>query len=172
MRSSRLAVLRTAVSAARADRLCADLTQPERLLWYYLRDRKLEGFKFHRQVPVGPFVADFLCEQRRLIVEVDGIQHAEYTKADALRTNWLAANGYQVVGSGIPRCLKKQEGCWGRYWRNCGTLTPALSQGRGRRSDLQPGPLPSERRIPRKTGGLPYPRGRRRGRPDAPPPCG
>src|SRR4051794_27236416 len=97
MRSSRLAGLRTFLSSTRADSLRADPTEPERLLWYYVRDRKLEGFKFRRQVPIGPYVADFLCEQRRLIVEVDGIQHSEREPADTNRSHWLARQGYHVV---------------------------------------------------------------------------
>jgi very-short-patch-repair endonuclease len=73
---------------------------------------------------LGSYVADFLCEKARLIVEVDGGQHAERIEADAARTQWLEAQSYAVI----------------RFWNNdvlenidrvLATLSPALSQGRG-----------------------------------------
>jgi very-short-patch-repair endonuclease len=72
------------------------LTPAERRLWYLLRSRRLAGFKFRRQVPVGPYIADFLCYDARLIVEADGGQHAD-SASDAARTSWLAANGFRVL---------------------------------------------------------------------------
>ena len=53
------------------------MTESERRLWYHLRDRRLHGFKFRRQEPIGRFVVDFLCVERRVIVELDGGQHNE-----------------------------------------------------------------------------------------------
>jgi very-short-patch-repair endonuclease len=58
----------------------------ERRLWAYLRGRRLEGHKFRRQVPIGPYIADFVCESAKLIVEADGGQHAEQVAADKKRT--------------------------------------------------------------------------------------
>jgi very-short-patch-repair endonuclease len=74
-------------------------TEAEHALWRCLRDRALAGSKFRRQVPLGPFIADFVCFERKLIVEVDGGQHADGTPArrDAARTAWLEAQGYRVV---------------------------------------------------------------------------
>jgi very-short-patch-repair endonuclease len=103
------------------------MTDAERKLWYYLRASRFQGWKFRRQVPLGRYVADFLCEEARLIVEVDGGQHAERIEHDSARTQWLEAQGYAVI----------------RYWNNdvltniegvLATLSPALSQGRGRKS--------------------------------------
>jgi very-short-patch-repair endonuclease len=72
-------------------------TQPatERLLWKHLRDRRLEDLKFRRQVPIGPFVVDFACLGRRLIVEADGPFHD--FEADAARDAWLATQGFRVL---------------------------------------------------------------------------
>jgi len=67
----------------------------ERLLWKLLRDRKLAGIKFRRQVPIGPYVADFLCFERRLIVEADGPHHDP--ERDAARDAWLKAQGFRVL---------------------------------------------------------------------------
>jgi very-short-patch-repair endonuclease len=78
-----------------ARRLREELTDAERRLWSSLRARGLAGAKFRRHVPVGPFVADFACVEARLIVEVDGGQHAAAT--DAARTRWLALHGWRVL---------------------------------------------------------------------------
>ncbi|MGO7205567.1 endonuclease domain-containing protein, partial [Rhizobium ruizarguesonis] len=61
-----------------------------------LRARRLNGYKFARQVPLGPFIVDFLCREQRLIVEVDGFQHAD-SVSDQRRTEWLNVNGYAVL---------------------------------------------------------------------------
>jgi len=67
----------------------------ERLLWGLLRSRRLQGVKFRRQVPVGPYVVDFLCLERRLVVEADGPLHDR--ERDSTRDAWLAAQGFQVL---------------------------------------------------------------------------
>jgi very-short-patch-repair endonuclease len=61
-----------------------------------LRDRRFSAYKFRRQVPLGPFIADFLCYDARLIVEADGGQHCENT-ADERRTAWLESQGFTVL---------------------------------------------------------------------------
>lgn len=72
------------------------MTDAERKLWLALRDRRLGGFKFRRQVPVGPWIVDFLCKEAQLVVEVDGGQHAGSPR-DRRRDAWLAGEGYRVV---------------------------------------------------------------------------
>ena len=74
-------------------------TEEERKLWARLRDRRLSGLKFRRQQPVGPYVADFLCDAAMLIVEVDGSQHdeADARRDDEQRTDMLNTLGYAVV---------------------------------------------------------------------------
>ena len=73
------------------------MTDAELKLWYHLRRRGLQGRRFRRQVPVGQYVVDFLCEEARLVVEVDGGQHAERTAEDAARSRWLSTKGYAVL---------------------------------------------------------------------------
>ena len=65
-------------------------------LWSELRDRRLDTTKFRRQAPIGPFVADFLCSEARLIVEIDGSQHAD-SKRDRARDAELQARGFRVL---------------------------------------------------------------------------
>jgi very-short-patch-repair endonuclease len=71
-------------------------TDAERKLWFALRDRRLGGFKFVRQEAIGPFIADFVCRERNLVVEVDGGQHAGSAR-DVRRDAYLAGEGYRVL---------------------------------------------------------------------------
>jgi very-short-patch-repair endonuclease len=77
------------------------MTDAERRLWFALKDRRFDTFKFRRQVPIGPYIADFVCFEARLGVEVDGGQHAESAR-DGERDVWLTRNAFRVV----------------RYWNN------------------------------------------------------
>ena len=72
-------------------------TDAEVRLWSRLRRNQLDGHHFRRQVPVGPHVADFACVAGRLVVEVDGGQHADQVDADAKRTAVLSKFGYRVI---------------------------------------------------------------------------
>ena len=69
----------------------------EKRLWKILRDRRLEGLKFRRQVVLGRYVADFVCFRHRLIVEADGPLHDERIDHDAARDAWLTAEGLVVL---------------------------------------------------------------------------
>jgi very-short-patch-repair endonuclease len=71
-------------------------TDVELRLWRLLRDRRLNGIKFRRQVPVGPYIVDFLCVAAKLIVEADGFQHAESLR-DNVRDAYLASQGWKVL---------------------------------------------------------------------------
>ena len=80
----------------RAKRLRRDLTLAERKLWTLLRSRQLNGAKFRRQQPIGPYIADFVCQRMRLIVEADGGQHCE-SIGDERRDAFLTSRGYRVL---------------------------------------------------------------------------
>jgi len=80
-----------------ARRLRRDQTHAERVMWFRLRDRRLAGWKFRRQVPIDRFVVDFFCVERKLIVEIDGGQHDHGRQRDADRTRNLEAMGYLVL---------------------------------------------------------------------------
>lgn len=69
----------------------------EKYLWYFLRARRLGGYKFRRQHLIYPFVVDFICLEKKLIVELDGGQHAEQLQYDKKRTAYLNMKGYQVL---------------------------------------------------------------------------
>jgi len=99
MESHHRAIPRRRLHYAKAMRHIA--TDAEKKLWRLLRSRQLEAHKFRRQVPIGNYIADFVCHERKLIVEVDGGQHAESAR-DVERDRWLAQAGYRVL----------------RYWNN------------------------------------------------------
>ncbi len=73
-----------------------NMTDAERRLWSVLRGRRFDDYKFRRQVTVGKYVADFMCYEQRLIVEVDGSQHDERAR-DKVRDAWLASQGFRVL---------------------------------------------------------------------------
>ena len=83
------------VARAHAMRHCP--TASEAALWRQLSGRRLDGIAFKRQVPIGPYIADFLAPRQRLIVEVDGAHHAQRVTADARRERWLGRWGYKVL---------------------------------------------------------------------------
>jgi len=74
-----------------------------------LRDRRLNGFKFVRQEAIGPFIADFVCREKSLIIEVDGGQHSESAK-DAERAAFLSVQGYRVIRFWNNDVLTNREG--------------------------------------------------------------
>jgi very-short-patch-repair endonuclease len=94
---------------ASARKLRSRMTDAERKLWFALRDRSFAEFKFRRQVSLGPYIADFLCFTSRLVVEVDGGQHAD-SKKDAVRDLWFAENDFRVLRFWNNDVLRNLEG--------------------------------------------------------------
>ena len=92
-----------------AHRLRRGMTEAERKLWSALRNRQLGGAKFRRQVPLGRYVADFYCEAAKLVVEVDGGQHADLPR-DAVRTAWLESHGCRVLRFWNGDVMRNREG--------------------------------------------------------------
>ena len=80
----------------RACDLRKNSTNAERHLWYQLRANRL-GFKFKRQVPIGAYIVDFVCLEKRLIIELDGGQHMDNQIYDTKRTDWLMTHGFNVL---------------------------------------------------------------------------
>ncbi|WP_431206476.1 endonuclease domain-containing protein [Bradyrhizobium betae] len=76
-------------------------TDAEAAIWRLLRDRRLSAYKFRRQVPIGNYILDFVCFDKRLVIEIDGSQHAE-SQRDAIRDTAISAEGFSIA----------------RYWNN------------------------------------------------------
>ena len=81
----------------KAQKLRTNATDAEKKLWTHLSRRQLNGFKFSRQMPVGPYICDFMCREAKLVVELDGGQHDELAGYDAARTEFIEASGYRLV---------------------------------------------------------------------------
>lgn len=76
-----------------------NLTKEERILWNMLRNRKFKNLKFKRQFPIGEYIVDFVCDEKKIIIEIDGGQHntPENLEKDNARTEFLKSKGYRVI---------------------------------------------------------------------------
>jgi len=132
-----------------AKSLRARMTDAERALWYLLRDRRLQGYKFRRQMPVGPYVVDFICLEHRLIIELDGGQHADQAEKDATRDEWLRSQKFSVFRFWNNDVLANAEGVLQAILEHCETFpphpypSPARGEGSSKRS-----PAKGERSSP------------------------
>jgi very-short-patch-repair endonuclease len=73
------------------------MTEVEKKLWQILRRKQFAGYRFRRQAPIGPYVVDFFCPKAKLIIELDGGQHADRAEHDRRRTDFLTRAGYRVL---------------------------------------------------------------------------
>lgn len=85
------------MSVSKAQVLRNNPTKAEYLLWYYISRRQMKGFKFRRQQKIGFYIVDFVCYQKKLIIELDGGQHATQQHYDHERTEWLESQGFKVL---------------------------------------------------------------------------
>ena len=95
-----------------ARRLRKEQTDAEGKLWGLLRNRQLVGFKFRRQHPVGPHILDLCCSKRKLIIEIDGGQHAEQVSKEEERTVYLTRMGYRVLRFWNNEVLQQLDSVW------------------------------------------------------------
>jgi len=114
-----------------AKALRKDFTDTERLLWKYLRAKQMEGYKFRRQEPIGSYIVDFVCQEKRIIIEVDGGQHSVERERDNKRDNWLEEHGYKVLRFWNNEVLTNTEGILEviRDYLNHPPSTPPLKGG-------------------------------------------
>ncbi|HYC03398.1 MAG TPA: DUF559 domain-containing protein [Azospirillaceae bacterium] len=95
-------------ATSRARNLRRRQTLGEGLLWREIRNHRLGGLKFRRQAPVGPYIADFLCSDLKLIVEADGAHHSP--EKDFARDKWLKVNGYRVLRFANTEIMHNMDG--------------------------------------------------------------
>ena len=103
-------------------------TDPERLLWRHLKAKQLDGLKFRRQEQIGPFIADFVCYEKALIIEADGGHHALEQEKDVERTRWLNAQGFKVLRFWNNEILTNLEGVLDTIREK---VFPSPTEGRG-----------------------------------------
>ncbi len=102
--------MRVMNTKAIARQLRRQSTDAERKLWSTLRNRQLAGYKFRRQVPMGNYIVDFVCFEKKLVVEVDGGQHQEQAEYDHVRTQWLQSAGFRVMRFWNNQVLTETDG--------------------------------------------------------------
>lgn len=97
---------------ANAKALRQAMTPAETLLWRYLKAHRNGGLGFRRQVPIGPYIVDFVCHEARLVVELDGESHdfEDIAAADLVRERWLLENGYRMLRFSNRDVLSNLEG--------------------------------------------------------------
>jgi very-short-patch-repair endonuclease len=105
------------------------MTHAERVLWRLLRDWRLSGVKFRRQQPIDRYIVDFVCFSHRLVIEVDGGQHASPDAYELRRTAYLERSGFRILRFWNNEVLENPEGIWE-------AIREALSE-------LDPSPQPS-----------------------------
>jgi very-short-patch-repair endonuclease len=118
---------------ARSRELRLNATDAERRLWQQISARKLAGVRFNRQFPIGPFICDFISRAARLVIEVDGGQHAVDVAKDQARTAYLEARGYRVIRFWNNDVMERIEGVVNEIehiLETCPPPTPPIN-GRG-----------------------------------------
>ena len=96
----------------KARELRHDPSRAERICWELIRAHRMEGIKFRRQHPIGPYFADFACSSKGLIIEIDGDHHADQVEADARRTAVMESLGWRVVRFAANEVVQNPEGIW------------------------------------------------------------
>jgi very-short-patch-repair endonuclease len=119
----------------RARELRNNPTDAERVLWGQLRFWQLDGYKFRRQQPLGRYIVDFACLEKRIVIEVDGGQHAQEVEVDADRDRWLQGEGFVVLRFWNDDVLRNIEGVKEVVYKtlqNTPYLNPSPQGGRRR----------------------------------------
>jgi very-short-patch-repair endonuclease len=109
-------------------------TDAENRLWFHLRGKQLEGVKFRRQEPIGDYIVDLVTFEKRLVIEIDGSQHAEEIEKDKdrQRDEWLRSQGFRVLRFWSNEVLQNLEGVLEAIRENClrhPPLTPPIKGG-------------------------------------------
>lgn len=100
------------------------LTDAEILLWKHLRQKQMEGLKFRRQQPIDHYIVDFICLEKRIVIEVDGGQHALQKEADVTRDEYLRQQGFRVLRFWNNEVLKNIRGVLEVVRQHCLSPTP------------------------------------------------
>lgn len=100
-----------------ARKLRKNSTDTEALLWSYLRGKRFEGIKFKRQAPLGVYIVDFVCYEKKLIIECDGSQHFDQRGYDQKRDTWLKAQGFKILRFWNQEVLQDREEFLEMIWK-------------------------------------------------------
>ena len=132
----------TAGARQRARSLRQNMTEVERRIWQMLRSHQMAGYRFRRQVPIGRYIADFVCHETRLIVKIDGGQHDRASPQEAERSGFLQSEGYRILRFWNNEVLANLDGVYETLATELRRITPTQTlphQGGG----LNHAPAPS-----------------------------
>jgi len=125
-----------------AKQLRKQSTDTERLLWQYLRNKQLKGLKFRRQQPIGNYIADFVCFEKKMIIELDGGQHtiSKHRQRDIKRDEWFERQGYKILRFWNNEVLTNIEGVLEEIMERCLNHPPLnpLPSREGKREKYSP----------------------------------
>jgi len=101
-------------------------TDVENLLWLHLKSKNMAGLKFRRQQPIDEFIVDFVCFEKKLVIELDGGQHLKERniQKDKERDEWLKGRGYRVLRIFNNEVLENLEGVLDHIWNHCKSPSP------------------------------------------------
>jgi very-short-patch-repair endonuclease len=105
------------MNCSQAKQLRKNPTDAERILWQHLRVRQLGGYKFRRQQPLGNYIVDFVCLERRVVIELDGGQHNTQVAYDEQRTAWIEEQGFRVLRFWNNEVMQHIEGVKAAIWQ-------------------------------------------------------
>ena len=121
-----------------ARQLRKDMTDAERWLWYELKAKRFDDRKFRRQAPIGDYIVDFVCHEARLIIELDGGEHAALVDKDNARTAWLNSQGFRVLRFWNFQVFEESEEVLETIWNALHAAPspqPSPTRGEGARAD-------------------------------------
>ena len=125
------------LTTGNARRMRRSMTDAEQVLWSRLRLRQFDGYKFRRQHPIGSYIVDFVCIEARLVIEVDGVQHADDEEYDQVRSRFLAERGYRVIRYWNGDVLMHLNGVLESIWTELGcNLAPRDQAGAERHAEV------------------------------------
>jgi very-short-patch-repair endonuclease len=111
-------------AGARARTLRQNTTEAEKRVWQILRSQQMNEYKFRRQVPIGRYIADFVCHEARLILEIDGGQHDRSSPQEAERSRFLQNEGYRILRFWNNEVLANLDGIHATIAAELGRITP------------------------------------------------
>jgi len=103
----------------RARQLRRDATEAEKLVWSRLRGNQLDNARFRRQAPIGRYIADFCCFERKIIIELDGSQHINQEDYDRRRSDWLESQGFLVLRYWNSQVFRNLDGLLEEVFGHC-----------------------------------------------------
>jgi very-short-patch-repair endonuclease len=126
----------------RSKDLRSNTSPPEQILWKRLRNRQVGGYKFRRQHPIGAYVADFFCDEAKLVVELDSSYHNQSQTSDDTRDAWMRSHGIEVIRVHASTLMKNERGVLELILSTTRARVEQRELEGSKKKSPHPGPLP------------------------------